>query len=70
MSKVCPNCGGRRYRLTARNYRGKDHKSQDLYVCVDCTHSFPQPVEEKAEVAEAETEAETEAEEEVQQQDE
>lgn len=45
MAKVCPHCGGNRYRLTSRNYRGKDLKSADLYVCVDCDNSFPEPVE-------------------------
>jgi hypothetical protein len=45
MAKVCPHCGGGRYRLTARNYRGKDLRSADLYICVDCTNSFPEPVE-------------------------
>lgn len=45
MPKVCPLCGSARFRLTARNYRGAQFKSADLYICVDCGRGFPEPVE-------------------------
>ncbi len=61
MAKVCPNCNSGRIRLTARNYRGKSFGSHDLYICVDCSHSFPEPVEPKIKEEEEETKADEEA---------